>query len=534
MENDQPRQSPSARDPQALPFYPVPTPHVQSRVYLQPPMTHVAESVKQASAQFPARPLYSASMLPARDATPTDSAITEPYGGLSGGEWLPKFQVISPLELPPTASWAMTPARNQPPLQIPTPGQLTAITLKPGQPITGTMPSPTYQRPSLRTRRESHPFYDLPIFPKRVLKDTVTSYNQFWPYLVSPRRHTVNIPESEDWDEKSLYRAYLYRNRYPTLLTLTLLLLSLLPFAILLILLFSCYNVGTHPGYNLLMRDYCITSNVLTALFPLSICVAACWGTIWAFRERVVVFWLSMSQDDYKWKYIPARKGTVLVSWGAFEGPGLEDLYVQGISVPQGKPPQTKAPPKAANPQLAPGTLRSSVRPGAVVHWSDLDYTIENGTLEDFLSPPEIGALYNITLPKAEAGQYPIHFSSDSLEGIELHDLEPQKDEDLNPDAPGLTQEEKLRRWREMRRRELYSGLISEMNVGAGSSEEDRKRPTEIPLTAGSSAGEWGGWISSLNKRRGMLKGKFIDKGKGRATDVPVPEREFDISAPII
>lgn len=31
-----------------------------------------------------------------------------------------------------------------------------------------------------------------------------------------------------------------------------------------------------------------------------------------------------------------------------------------------------------------------------------------------------------------------------------------------------------------------------------------------------------------------MWKGKNIDKGKGRVTDIPVPEREFDISALIL
>ena len=85
-----------------------------------------------------------------------------------------------------------------------------------------------------------------------------------------------------------------------------------------------------------------------------------------------------------------------------------------------------------------------------------------------------------------------------------------------------------------MRRRELYSGLNLETKVDAGASAEDRMRPTEIPLTATGGAGGWGGWVSSLNKRTRVLKGKVIDKGKGRAPDAPVPEREFDISAPII
>ena len=249
-----------------------------------------------------------------------------------------------------------------------------------------------------------------------------------------------------------------------------------------------------------------------------------------------MVFWLSMSQDDYKWKYIPAKKGTVLLSWGAFEGPGLEDLHTQGTSGPQEKCPQMKVAPKASKPKPESVTPGPSSRPGAVVHWSDLDYTIENGTLEDFLSPPEIGALYNTTLSKAQTGQYPAYAPKAPLEEIELHDLEPQKDKDLDPDASGLTQEEKLRRWREMRRRELYSGLNLETMVtgSAGASGEDRKRPTEAPLTAGSSAGGWGGWVSSWNKRTGVLKGKVMDKGKGRARDIPEPVREFDISAPII
>ena len=76
-------------------------------------------------------------------------------------------------------------------------------------------------------------------------------------------------------------------------------------------LLFSCYNVAE---YNPRGADYCNPSNILTALFPLSICAAACWGTTRAFRERVLAFWLSMSQGGYNWEYIPARKGAVLLS----------------------------------------------------------------------------------------------------------------------------------------------------------------------------------------------------------------------------
>jgi len=470
-------------------------------------------------------------------ATPTDSATIEPCEHPSAG--LPQFQAVSLLEQSPTASGSMAPARSPPRtmtrgrdlpgLQITKWGESTTITLQPGQPIPGTMPSPTDQRPPLRTRRESHPFYHSSIFPNGVLEDTVNSYNRFWPYLLSPRRHTVHIPESDNWDEKSLYRAYLYRNRYPTLLTLTLLFLSLLPFIVLFIMLSSCYNVGKHPRYNPQMRDYCNTSNVLTAMLPLSTCVAACWITIWAFRERVVIFWLSMSQDNYKWKYIPATVGTVLLSWGAFEGPGLEELHAEGILAPQGEHSQAS---KAPKPTTAPGKPAPSVRPGTVVHWSDLGDTIENGTLEDLLSPPEVGALYNITLPKAQIGLYSAHVPRDSLEGIELHGLDPQQEKYLDPDSPGLTQEEKLRRWKEMRRRELYCGLDLG-KVSAGSLEE-RKRPAETPLAVGSSAGGWDGWVSRLDKRATMLKGKNMDKGKGRATDVPVPRREFDISAPII
>ncbi|RPB27333.1 hypothetical protein L211DRAFT_894035 [Terfezia boudieri ATCC MYA-4762] len=478
-------------------------------MYLQSPM---AEQVRRASAQLPESSQDSASTLPRVRDRPTPNM--DPFATPARGP-----------------SQAIIAARNLPPVQIPTLGQFTAITLQPGQPIPGTIPSPTGQMPPLRTRRESHPFCHSPIFPKRALKDTVKSYNQFWPYLVSPRRHTVHIPEPDDWDENSLYRAYLYRNRYPTLLTLALLFLSLVPFTALLILLLNCYEAGRHLGYNPRVAGYCNLSNILTAMFPLSICVAACWGTIWAFRERVIVFWLSMSQGDYKWEYIPAREGTVLLSWGAFEGPGLEDLHAQGISAAQGKCPQTKVAPSASKPKPEPGP---SSRPSAVVHWSDLDYTIENGTLEDILSPPEIRALYNITLPKAKTGQYPAHASKASLEWIELHQLGPQIDKDLDPDASGLTQEEKVQRWKEMRRRELYTGLNWEAKVGASASGEDRKKPTETLLTAGRTAGGWGGWVSSLNKRTGMLKGKRMDKGKGRATDIPVSEREFDISAPII
>lgn len=398
----------------------------------------MAEPVRRTSLQSPVSLWHShvATLLLVRDgltlrmdpfSTPMGSAIIEPREYPPNSEQLPRFQLqtMSLPKLSPAASQTTTPARDLPRLQIP----------KPGQPIPGTMPSPIDQRPPLRTRRESHPFHHSPIFPKRTLKDTVRSYNQFWPYLVSPRKHTAHISESDHWDEKSLYRSYLYRNRYPTLLTLALLFLSLLPFTIFLILLFSCFDAGRHPGYNPQIRNYCNARNVLTALFPLSICVAACWGTIWAFRERVVVFWLSMSQDDYNWKYIyiQARKETVLLSWGAFEGPGLEDLHSQGTLAPQVKPAQAdlaELGPKASKAKSALGTLDPSIHPGAVhvIHWSDPDDTIESGTSEDFLNHSEIRALYNITLPRAQAGQYPIHAPKGPLEGIELRELEPCQD----------------------------------------------------------------------------------------------------------
>lgn len=147
---DRPRRSPSAGDPQVPRFYPVTTHHRQSRMYLQSPM---AEQVRRASAQLPESSQDSASTLPRVRDRPTPNM--DPFATPARGP-----------------SQAIIAARNLPPVQIPTLGQFTAITLQPGQPIPGTIPSPTGQMPPLRTRRESHPFCHSPIFPKRVLKDT--------------------------------------------------------------------------------------------------------------------------------------------------------------------------------------------------------------------------------------------------------------------------------------------------------------------------------------------------------------------------
>jgi len=167
-------------DPQILPFYPLTTHHRQSGMCLQPPM---CEPVRRVSAQCPTSLQYSFFTLPpvrGRPApnidpfvTPTNWAMIELYehpsdAGYehpSDAEWLPKSQAISPLALSPTTSRTMTQARNlpRPPrLQIPTSGQLTAITLQTGQPLSGTMPSST-------------PIENV----ERALMDTVKSYNLF-------------------------------------------------------------------------------------------------------------------------------------------------------------------------------------------------------------------------------------------------------------------------------------------------------------------------------------------------------------------
>lgn len=437
-----------------------------------------------------------------------------------------------------TLSSPPRPLPNLPRLQIPTKSGSSSIQLQPIQPLQGTLPSPTQKR-KLRFRRESHPYYHAAISPRTAINNTITSYNQFVPYVLSPRRHTVST--TADKSEQAKTRAYLYRNRYPTIFTLILLALSLVPFAVLCTLLFSCYNAGKSPTSRI--KKECNARNLMTAAVPLIVWVSSCWLCIWGFRERVIIFWLSLKQDqysyEYEWRYTPAKRGTVLRTWSEFQGQVVEDLYNEGMSASDiqclRQPVATTPKPKVTNPTVTAQQDSRSPLP----HWSDLDHQIEpaGSSLKEEIY--EHGTPYTPQLPKARFGRrHPACIPPDSIaeNEFELEEFPNSTAED--PEAPGLTQEEKLRRWREMRRKELWKGLALTTSLSGGESggQVVRVKPHKSDNGEGMAESRkrhqvWGGWVSSFGK--GMERDGRNNKGKGKEKGKMVPERELDISGPI-
>lgn len=476
------------------------------------------------------------SIQPTQSIDTTDASIASPRGAKSS------VQQTSQLTIPS--------------LDEPAPSSNRA----PGQTIPGTQASGS-QKPEHRLRQESHPFYHAPLFTRTSvgpnISTTSSSYNQFWPYIVSPRRHTVCITAPVKGKEPSS-KAYLYRNRYPTLLTLFLLIASFFPFAVIFTLLFGCYNAQKNPASA--MPIQCTVEFLITPLLPLSFWIVCCWACIWAFRERVVIFWLSAKEDTYthefEWRFTLVKRGVILTSWGGFQGPMLEELYNDGMS---------RADIQLLRQPIAPlPPLPKNTGPQLLVQLPDHSNQSNPNTL--------IGIPYTPQLPKARNRAHPAYLPPKGFDDILLKDLDfqaKQGEDDLDPDAPGLTQEEKMRRWREKRRKQLYLGLTmtnSTVNPLVESSNNANRQqnsgdvalaPDGNKSNEGNQGDEIEGginrniWLSlfgknnrkettdgqlqesgSNNLRKGKGKAKWKGKGKEKEENT-IPERQFDISRPI-